>query len=96
MATLCEAEYQAAPSYLASQLSMPLDRANEAIDAVNDLVTERRFKARGMDNESLTAEDFASLLRLGSRTKTFILLLLHLGKLRGLDTPAGKCYRIIQ
>ena len=72
---------------------MPLDRVNEAINAVNDLITERRF-SRGGSSDSVASEDLASLLRFGSRTKTFVLLLLHLGKLRGLDTPAGKCYRI--
>ena len=74
---------------------MPLDRVNEAINAVNDLITERRFNS-GAKSDSVTGEDLVSLLRFGSRTKTFILLLLHLGKLRGLDTPAGKCYRILQ
>ena len=48
----------------------------------------------GASADTVTHEELTSLLRLGGKTKTFILLLVHCGKLRGLDSPSGRSYKI--
>ena len=93
MRPLSAEEYDQIPTYLVSQLSLPLDRVNECIDSVNNVVTDKRFE-NGASADTVTHEELTSLLRLGGKTKTFILLLVHCGKLRGLDSPTGRSYKI--
>ena len=100
MAPLSDEELQAAPSYLTSQLGFDARRVNGCIEALNDKVTDKRFLREGGDH--LTFDEVTQLLRLGGKTKTFVLLLVHLGKLRSLDSgrgaaeqPGAARYRIV-
>ena len=43
MRPLDAGEYEQCPTYLLSQLSLPLERVNECIEAVNNVVTDKRF-----------------------------------------------------
>ena len=52
------------------------------------MITDKRFAA-APGHDHVTLDELAPLLRLGARTKTFVLLMLHCGKLRGLDSTAG-------
>ena len=100
MAALTTAEFESAPAYLRHQLSMPLDRLNECIEAVNECVTDKRFS--GTSDEYVTQDELSHLLRLGarSRTQSLVLFLLHCGRLRSLDakrsdgSAGGSRYRI--
>ena len=96
MQPLTQLEYDSMPSYLTTQLCLPLERLNEAIEVVNVCVTDKRFEGGGV-NDHVTAEELNGLLRLGARSKTFILAMLQCGRLRGLDasqTTADKRYKI--
>ena len=82
---MTEEEFEASPAYLRTSLALPLERVNECMETVNDAITDKRFDvASGED--FVTAEELCTLLRLRDRTKTFILLLLHSGRLKGLDS----------
>lgn len=87
MADLSAAELDAAPGYLKSQLGLSLDKLNECVAKLNDAVTDKRFL--NSSDDCLTADEFGPLLRLGSRTKTLVLLLIHCGKLKSLDSGRG-------
>ena len=50
-------------------------------------MTDKRFEASGADH--VTFDELGTLLRLGARSKTFVLLLLHFGRLRALDAKRG-------
>mgnify|MGYP006176034915 CR=1 FL=1 len=89
MEALTELDLEAAPHFR-SQLP-ELQKLNACVAAVNELVTDKRFDSLAPGADSLTYEELASVLRLGSRSKTFILLMLHCGRLRALDSsrPGG-------
>ena len=88
MRELAQSELEATPSYLTVPLGMPLEKLNEAIGMLNDLATDKRFEAPpGQD--FLSHDEIATRLRLGAKAKTFILLLIYSGRLRGLDSRAG-------
>jgi hypothetical protein len=70
---------QAAPSYLRAQLPLPLARLNECLDKVNETVNDKRF---GDGDDFVTQEELVAKLGLGGKTKTFLLLLQHCGRLK--------------
>ena len=66
----------------------PRAQLNGYIEALNEGATDKRFEG-GAASDHLTHEEIASLARLGTRTKTLILLLITCGRLRGLDSRAA-------
>ena len=83
MTPLSEAEFAAVPSYLRNQLQIPLSALNDCLNAVNECVTDKRFD--GLAADYVTADEISQLLRLGGRSRTLLLLLIHCGRLRALD-----------
>ncbi|KAL1524862.1 hypothetical protein AB1Y20_019742 [Prymnesium parvum] len=83
MDQLSHEEYETIPPYLRNPLQMPLGKLNEAIATVNEFVTDKRFE--GATPDHVTVDELSQLLRLGSRCRTFLLLLIHCGRLRALD-----------
>ena len=84
MSELSEAELDATPGYLRNQLGLSHAKLNEGIAAINECVTDKCFM--GGEADHVTFEEISTLLRYGSRTRTFVLLLLHAGRLRAMDT----------
>jgi len=94
MAPLTASEFEGAPAYLREQLGITLDKANECLGTVNDAVTDKRFLDASSD--FVSHDEIASLTRLGSRTKTFVLMLLHCVRLRPITVgSAEKRYRLV-
>ena len=83
---LSDDEWNKVPSYLSTQLGADLRKLNEIIDTINEAVTDKRFEGAASDH--LTHDEIAQAVRLGSRTKTVILVLITVGRLKGLDTRA--------
>ena len=101
MSELTEAELSSTPKYLIDQLALPLARINECVEALNDHVTDKRFMSSD-EGDHITEKEIATRLRLGARSKTLILMLIHCGRLRGLDskgagggTAGAARYRIV-
>lgn len=81
MSPLDEGEYDACPAYMRSQLKdLNLSHINAAVEKINELVTDKYFLGEGP--HSVTHEELSTLLRLGPRTKTLVLLLLNCGRLQ--------------
>ena len=60
------------------------------MDAVNELVTDKRFESGMAGDGYVTHDEISNALRiagegLGPRTRTLVLLLIHCGRLRGLE-----------
>jgi hypothetical protein len=85
MRELSETEFDTAPSYLRTSLGMPLGKINGFVLSINDFITDKRFDG-GRGADCVTFDELAALLRLGSRLKTLVLLLIHCGRLRALDS----------
>ena len=83
---LSEDEWSTVPSYLRSQLGADLPKLNELVDAINEAATDKRFEGSASDH--LTYDEIAAALRLGTRTKTLVLMLITVGRLKGLDSRA--------
>ena len=69
-----------APPYLRGSLNAPLHKLNEYLETVQECVNDKFFGEDGVDY--VTQEELAVKLGLGSRTKTFLLLLQHCGRLQ--------------
>ena len=102
MAELSCEEYERAPAYLRTQLrGVALERVNDAVAAINECATDKRFEhASQRGDVSLAVDEVLAALRgLGSRAKPLIDLLVHcgrLGQVRSKRDSGGVRYRVVR
>ncbi|EKX42591.1 hypothetical protein GUITHDRAFT_141024 [Guillardia theta CCMP2712] len=94
MAEVSGEDFAAVPDYLRHQISC--DELNTTIKKINEFVTDKRFEqdmAGGSD--ALTIEEMQQKIKLGVKTKAFVLLLMSLSRIKTVKAKTGIAYTIV-
>lgn len=87
-------EFAAVPDYLRSQISC--EDLNRAVKKINDLMTDKRFDPDSSgSSDSLSMDEMQKQLKLGLKTKAFVLLLMNLTRVKTLKRGGAIVYGIV-